>query len=213
MGFSGLSCPSAGNCTAVGGYVDKHGDFQGAIFTERAGSWSNGIKAPVPANARPNTDEMELNNPLAAVSCAAPADCAAVGFYVSAGSQSGTQHGLLLAEHQGKWKASALSLPRGASAGEGVYLTSVSCASRGNCVAVGYYAGHGETHGLVVRERGGKWQRAVNAALPRDAAPPGKSHTSLNSVTCPSARLCLAGGYYAQHTGATQGLLLSLRLR
>jgi hypothetical protein len=211
MGFSGLSCPSAGNCTAVGGYVDKHGDFQGGIFTERGGNWSNRIKAPVPAHAGSNTDPMELNNPLTAVSCAAPADCAAVGFYVM--SHSGTQHGLLLAEHQGKWTPSALVLPRGAPAPGGVFLTSVSCPARGNCVAVGYYAGHGKTHGLVVRERGGKWQRAVNAALPRDAAPPSKSHTSLNSVTCPSARLCLAGGYYAQHTGATQGLLLSLRLR
>ncbi len=211
LGFSGLSCPGVGNCTAVGGYVDKHGYFQGGIFTERAGNWSNAIRAPVPANAGPNTDPMELNNPMTAVSCAAPADCAAVGLYVM--SRSETQHGLLLAEHQGKWKASALVLPRGAHSPGGVFLTSVSCPSRGNCVAVGYYGDHGKTHGLVVRERGGKWQRAVNAALPKGAAPATRSHAFLTSVTCPSARFCLAGGYYAQRTGATQGLLLSLRLR
>ncbi len=210
MGFTGLSCPSAGNCTAVGGYVDANSDFQGGIFTERGGNWSNGIKAPVPANAGPNTDAMELNNPMTAVSCAAPAECAAVGFYVM--SRSKTQHGLLLAEHQGKWKASALVLPRGTHTPGGVFLTSVSCPSRGNCVAVGYYGDHGKTHGLVVRERGGKWQRAVNAALPKDAAPATRSHTFLTSVTCPSAHLCLAGGYYPQRTGATQGLLLSLLL-
>jgi hypothetical protein len=210
LGFSGLSCPGAGDCTAVGGYVDKQGDFQGGIFTERGGSWSNGIKAPVPATAGPNTDPMELNNPLTAVSCAAPADCAAVGFYVTRRSE--TQHGLLLAEHQGRWKASALVLPRAAHAPGGVFLTSVSCPSRGNCVAVGYYGDHGKTHGLVVRERGGNWQRAVNAAVPKGAAPATRSHTFLTSVTCPSARFCLAGGYYAQRTGATQGLLLSLRL-
>jgi hypothetical protein len=211
MGFSGLSCPVAGHCTAVGGYVDKHGDFQGVIFTERGGNWSNGIKAPVPANAGPNTDPMELNNPLTAVSCAAPADCAAVGFYVT--RRSDVQHGLLLTERGGSWKASAISLPPGARAPGGVFLTSVSCPSRGNCVAVGYYAGHGKTHGLIVRERGGKWGRAVNAALPRDAAPASKSHTFLNTVTCPSARFCLAGGNYADRAGHTQGLLLSLRLR
>ena len=211
MGFSGLSCPSAGNCTAVGGYVDKHGNFQGGIFAERGGNWSNGIKAPVPAHASLNSDPMELNNPLSAVSCAASADCAAVGFYVTTGSA--TQRGLLLAEHQGKWKASALSLPRGASARGGVFLTSVSCASRGNCVAVGYYGDHGKTHGLVVRERGGKWQRAANAALPKGAAPASKSHAFLNSVTCPSARFCLAGGDYSDSSGHTQGLLLNLRLR
>lgn len=211
LGFSGLSCPSAGNCTAVGGYVDKHGNFQGGIFNERDGDWSNGIEAPVPVNAGPNTDPMELNNPLTSVSCAAPADCAAVGWYTRRHSR--TQHGLLLAEHQGKWKATAISLPRGASAPGGVFLTSVSCRSQGNCVAVGYYSGHGKTHGLIVRERGGKWERAFNAALPKGAAPASRSHTFLNSVTCPSAHFCLVGGYYADRTGATQGLLLSLRLR
>jgi hypothetical protein len=93
-----------------------------------------------------------------------------------------------------------------------VFLTSVSCPSRGNCVAVGYYAGHGKTHGLIVRERGGKWQRAVNAALPKGAAPASKSHTFLNAVTCPSKSACVAGGDYADRSGKTQGLLLELRL-
>jgi hypothetical protein len=211
MGFSGLSCPSAGNCTAVGGYVDRHSDFQGAIFTERDGSWSSGIRAPLPGNAAHNTDAMELRNPMTAVSCAAPDDCAAVGWFVV--GQSETEHGLLLTERSGVWRASAMSLPKGARARGGVFLTSVACPARGACVAVGYYAGHGKTHGLVVRERGGKWARAVNAALPRNAAPAASSHTFLNSVSCPSARFCLAGGSYSDRAGHTQGLLLRLRLR
>jgi hypothetical protein len=211
MGFSGLSCPSAGNCTAVGGYVDSHGDFQGAIFAEHGGIWSNGVKAPVAAGAAPYTDPMELLNPLNAVSCATANDCAAVGSFLKGRSE--TQHGLLLVEHLGKWKASAISLPRHADAPGGVFLTSVSCPSRGNCVAVGYYAGHGKTHGLIVRERGGKWERAVNAALPKGAAPASRSHTFLNSVSCPSKSACTAGGYYATRSGATQGLLLKLTLR
>ena len=211
LGFSGLSCPSAGNCTAVGGYVDNHSDFQGAIFTERDGIWSNAVKAPVPAGAGRANDPMELLNPLSSVSCATPSDCAAVGWFVKGSSE--TQHGLLLAEHQGQWKASAIALPRGARAAGGVFLTSVSCPSRGNCVAVGYYAGHGKTHGLVVRERGGKWLRAVNAALPKGAAPASKAHTFLNTVTCASKSACLAGGSYADRSGKTQGLLLELTLR
>lgn len=211
MGFSGLSCPSAGNCTAVGGYVDGRGDFQGAIFAEHDGLWSDGVKAPVPVGAGPATDPMELLNPLTSVSCATASDCAAVGWFMK--GRSRTQHGLLLAEQQGRWKASGISLPRGANAAGGVFLTSVSCPSRGSCVAVGYYAAHGKTHGLVVRERGGKWQRAVNAALPKGAAPASRSHTFLNTVTCPSKSACEAGGSYADRSGRTQGLLLGLRLR
>jgi hypothetical protein len=211
LGFTGLSCPSAGNCTAVGGYVDSHSDFQGAIFTERDGTWARGIKAPVPANAAHNTDPMELLNPTASVSCAAPEECAAVGWFTTGRTE--IQRGLLLAEHRGTWRASAISLPAGARASGGVFLTSVACPSRGSCVAVGYYAAHGKTHGLIVRERGGKWERAVNAALPKDAAPASRAHTFLNFVSCASASTCTAGGYYADRSGATRGLLLSLRLR
>jgi len=209
MGFSGLSCPSAGNCTAVGGYVDNHSDFQGAIFEERAGTWSQGIKAPVPAGAANYSDPMELLNPLTAVSCATPEDCAAVGWFAK--DQTKTQRGLLLTERSGHWKATAISLPRGAHASGGVFLTSVACPSRGSCVAVGYYGDHGKTHGLIVRERAGKWGRAVNAALPSNASK--AQHTFLNSVTCPSAHSCVAGGDYADRSGHTQGLLLNLRLR
>ena len=211
MGFSGLSCPSAGNCTAVGGYVDGHSDFQGAIFTEHDGLWANGIKAPVPAGAGHNTDPMELLNPLTAVSCAAASDCAAVGWFVKGGSE--TQHGLLLAERHGTWKASAVSLPRGSDASGGVFLTSVDCPAPGSCVAVGYYASHGKTHGLIVRERGGKWQRAVDAALPRGAAPASRAHTFIYSVSCGSRSSCTVGGYYADRSGKGQGLLIGLRLR
>jgi hypothetical protein len=211
MGFSGVSCPSAGNCEAVGGYVDSHMDFQGVIFTEHGGVWSTGVKAPVPAGAGPNTDPMELLNPLTAVSCAAPNECGAVGWYVVSGSE--IQRGLLLTERQGKWKASAISLPRGARAPGGVFLTSVSCPSRGNCVAVGYYGNRGKTHGLLVRERRGKWGRAIKAALPSNAAASSSQHTFLNTVTCSTASACTAAGYYSDRAGHTQGLLLNLRLR
>jgi hypothetical protein len=210
FGFTGLSCPSAGNCTAVGGY-DKQGSEEGLILAEKNGVWSRAAKAPLPRHAFPNSEPNEFTTPLASVSCAAANDCAAVGWYVV--HVSGTFHGLLLGERNGAWKASALVLPAGARAPGGVFLTSVACPSRGNCLAVGYYADQGKTHGLVVRERGGKWERAVNAALPNGAAPASKAHTFLNSVSCPTASACTAGGYYADRSGVTQGLLLSLRLR
>ncbi|HEY2311618.1 MAG TPA: hypothetical protein VGH46_10970 [Gaiellaceae bacterium] len=206
FGFTGLSCPSAGNCTAVGGYEDKNGAEQGLILTERDGVWSRGVTAPLPPKAVPNSEPNEFNSPLPSVSCAAPDDCAAVGWYVFGGAK----RGLLLTERGGTWKTSTLSLPAKTKAPGGMYLTSVSCASRGNCVAVAHYRWKGATHALIVRERGGTWQRAVNAALPKNAST--KPHTFLNSVTCPSASACTVGGYYADRSGKTQGLLLSLRL-
>jgi hypothetical protein len=95
-----------------------------------------------------------------------------------------------------------------------VFLTSVGCAPRGRCVAVGYWTGNGRTHGLIVREREGRWGRAVKAALPPNAAQANNwQHTFLNTVACPAARFCLAAGYYADGSHHTQGLLLSLRFR
>jgi hypothetical protein len=212
FGFAGLSCPSAGSCTAVGGYWGRTDVQNGLLVTERNGTWSRGVKAPVPANAGSNTaGPNEFTNPLAGVACAASNDCAAIGSYVD---KSKHHHGLLLAERSGKWKAHELLVPAGAPANAAVTLTSVSCASRGDCVAVGYYSVRpGETRGLVVRERGGKWGRAANAALPKGPASASKSHTFLNSVSCGSAKMCTAVGSYADRSGVTQGLLLSLRLR
>jgi hypothetical protein len=211
MGFSRLSCPSAGNCTAVGGYADKNGGDEGLILTERDGVWSQGVKAPLPPKAVPHSDPNEFDSPLVSVSCAAPDDCAAVGWYVTAAT-GGKKQGLLLSERSGKWKASPLVLPAKANASTGVFLTSVSCPSRGNCLAVGYYAGKGKTHGVLVRERAGRWGRATNAALPKGAS--SQSHTFLNSVFCPSASSCTVGGdYKARRSGKPQGLILNVRLR
>ena len=53
-GFGGLgaiSCPSAGNCTAVGGYIDNTGESQGLLLNETAGKWETGVEAVLPANA------------------------------------------------------------------------------------------------------------------------------------------------------------------
>lgn len=210
FGFTGLSCPSVGNCTAVGGFLGA-GDVElGLILTERNGNWSRGVRAPLPRHAVPNSEPNELNSPLASVSCAGSDGCAAVGSYVL--KVGGTPHGLLLTERGRTWKASRLVLPAGARAPGGVFLGSVACPSRGNCVAIGYYANHGRTHGLIVRERGGTWERGMNAALPADAAAASSQHTFLNSVSCASASRCTVAGTYTTRSGVGRGLIVSLRL-
>jgi hypothetical protein len=212
FGFVGLACPR-GHCTAVGGYVDSHDDEHGVIFTQHTGSgWARGIKAPVPANAGRNpAGPNEFENPLASLSCAAAANCAATGWYVDRSKQ---RRGLLLSEARGRWTASELVLPAGAPRNAIPILGQVTCASPGNCVAIGDYAGGvgnaGRTYGMIVVERGGKWGRAIKAALPKNASK--AQHTFLNSISCASAARCTVVGDYADRTGKTRGLILSLRL-
>jgi len=221
MGFSGLSCPTAGNCTAVGGYVDRHGDYQGLILAERDGRWLPGIRAPLPANAVSNNDPNELQNPLVAVSCAAPDDCGAVGWFVT--DQSGIRHGLLLSERHGRWQASEIALSKGASGGVG--LSSIVCPSPGNCVATGYGASDEQTpsgnatYGVIVAERGGSWGRGFTAATPQDAAGGKNSRVFLGPLSCPSARTCtVLGSYLARADQSSsdppsKGMLLDLGFR
>jgi hypothetical protein len=88
-----------------------------------------------------------------------------------------------------------------------VSLNSVSCASAGNCSAVGWYRtkAAGE-QGLLVSETGGRWRPGVEAVLPANATT--NQFVSLNSVSCTSAGNCTAVGSYLDSSGS-EGLLLT----
>src|SRR5205807_8245426 len=83
-----VSCAAAGDCSAVGNYVDGSGDAQGVLLTETAGSWAHGVEAKLPPNARAGTHAH-----LSSVSCASAGNCSAVGYYLVA---SGPLQGLRL---------------------------------------------------------------------------------------------------------------------
>ena len=49
MKLSGVSCASAGNCTAIGSYIDSSGHTQGLGLTETSGTWARGVELIHPA--------------------------------------------------------------------------------------------------------------------------------------------------------------------
>jgi Divergent InlB B-repeat domain/PASTA domain len=193
-----VSCSPAGNCTGVGSYFDSSGNMQGLLLTETEGTWATGVEAPLPAN----TAGADLDS----VSCASPGNCTVVG----AVFLDGSDQGLLLTETAGSWATGVkASLPADAPPGTGAYLDSVSCASAGNCTAVGATypeSGEGSDEGLLVTETGGNWEPGVEAPLPANA----RSGLEVDSVSCPSAANCSAVGDYADSSsGSGQGLLLT----
>src|SRR5439155_53043 len=139
-----VSCPPAGNGGPVGWYAAGAGHGQGVVLSESAGAWAAGVEATPPAGAATNP----VVNP-DSVSCASAGNCSAVGSY---NDGSGHFQGLLLTESAGAWAAGVeATLPAGAATDPGVFLSSVSCASAGNCSAVGFYTdSSGHQQGLLL---------------------------------------------------------------
>jgi hypothetical protein len=129
--------------------------------------------------------------------------CAGASAAVPAG------HGARAAVAGGTW-GNAHGIPGLAALNQGGYspVTSVSCASAGNCSAGGEYKdGSGRFHAFVVSEINGTWHKAEQ--VPGTAGLNQGKNASVTSVSCPAAGNCSAGGYYADGSGRTQAFVVS----
>jgi hypothetical protein len=200
VGVDSVSCPAAGDCTAVGSFTDGSGNQQGLLLAESGGIWGAPAEADLPANAGPAPDV-----DLASVSCSSPGNCSAVGDYTD---DSGQVRGLLLNETGGSWGAAAApTLPADAGTLAYTVLYSVSCPKSlaGDCSAVGSYIVAGTGHALVLNEISGTWAPGEEVALPAGA--PANPEAGLVSVSCASAGDCSAVGDYGGPGGPPLGLL------
>jgi hypothetical protein len=179
-----ISCASAGNCSAGGQYADRSGNGQAFVANETNGVWATGRKVSGSAfNAGGHAV-------VTSVSCASAGDCSAGGSYLDA---SGLQQVFVVNETNGVW-GTAQEVPGTATLNAGGYaeVTSVSCASAGNCSAGGYYfdnvEGYTHNYPFVVNETNGTWGTATQVT--------GTGEGQVNAVSCGSAGNCSAGGYY-----------------
>ena len=123
----------------------------GAVIS--AGIWRKAIEVPG-SSALNKGGNADVNS----VSCASAGNCAAVGFYRDG---SGRGQVFVVSEREGHWRK-AIEVPgsgalnQGANQSAGAQAVSVSCASAGNCAAVGFYRdGSGRQQAFVVSEREG----------------------------------------------------------
>jgi hypothetical protein len=178
-GLSGVSCPSATSCFAVGISAGR------TTLIER---W-NGTTWTIVPSPNPNPGRVNL---LADVSCASAANCFAVGF-----TDNGSKLVALIERWNGtKWTrvVGPQRKPGGSSELEGV-----SCTSATACTAVGYDTGsNGWTRTLVLRWNGTKWT-IVASATPN----PNGLGAILSGVSCTSATSCTAVGATTQANSLT----------
>ena len=127
----GVSCVSAGACTAVGDYISYAG---GVATTETLAERWDGASWAIQATPNPSFDVSRLIN----VSCVSAGACTAVGDYTDFDVNDVT-----LAERWDgtSWAIQATPNARGAQTS---YQNGVSCVSAGPCTAVGDHGSGGD---------------------------------------------------------------------
>ena len=192
--MAAVSCASPGNCSAVGRYTDADGDTQGLLLTQSSGTWATGVKLSLPGNA---DDDPEAALP--SVSCAAAGECTAVGQY-----NGGL--GVRVTQTSGTWGAGVEVVPP--TAGTEVLIASVSCPSVGGCSAIGRYQ-EAPTFPLVpllLTQSSGTWAAPVKGTIPDAQLNPS---AAMSSVSCASAGNCSAVGTYLHRSNAPQGVVFT----
>ncbi len=187
--LQGISCPSAGNCVAVGAAL---GSPAGALVaTLGGGTWTSILL---------NTQGLTYPD-LYGIWCASTTSCIAVG--ESGPIQTNGASALIETLSGGTWTATTTGLnPGGAVTST---LQSISCQSVTSCVAVGSYGDSGgDSHALFETLSGGTW-------TPTSATDPsGSANLNVTSVQCASASSCLAVGYWGPNDTTSNGLLETL---
>ena len=147
-------------------------------FTTAAPSWS--------LQTTPNPTGSEFGV-LYGVSCSAPAECTAVGYYRNSLGV------MTLAERWNGTEWSIQSTPNPSGSKESLLL-GVSCSSSASCTAVGTYEAHGrnEEAPLIEHWNGTEW--SIQAA-PNHGEP---FRSVLYSVSCTSSTACIAVGDYEE---------------
>jgi len=200
-GVSSVSCGSAGNCAAGGSFEDRRGHSQGFVVSQRNGRWGTAIEVPGLGALNKGGNAQVLS-----VSCGSASNCAAGGYYADFTGEA--LQGFVAVERDGRW-GTAIELPGLGALNAGGYavVTTVSCASAGNCAAGGEYTDstNGD-YGFVAVERDGRWGTAIE--LPGlGALTAGEGGAGVESVSCASAGNCAAGGEYVDRHINLQGFV------
>jgi hypothetical protein len=177
-----VSCASAGNCAVGGDYRPSSAlGAEGFVASQRNGRWGTAIKVPGLSGGEVNS-----------VSCPSAGNCVVGGQGLTAHSGSAA---FVADERNGRWGTAVAVSGLYASALAGI--SSVACASAGNCTAGGFYGDPSDNDqtGFVVSERHGTWGKAI--LVPGLADLNAGGNAGVTSVACPSAGNCTVGGYYA----------------
>src|SRR5215475_7068664 len=191
--LNSVSCGSAGNCVAVGRYSDGSLRDQAFLAGERNGRWRRAMEVPGSEilNAGGSAN-------VSSVSCATAGNCAVGGTYQDSARN---WQGFVVSKTDGTW-GQAIEVPGLGTLNKGgnARIYSVSCATAGNCAAVGRYDdGSGRFQAFAVSQTNGTWGNAIK--IPGSGILNTGGFAEVYSVSCGAAGNCAAGGTYAGSPG------------
>ena len=189
-----VSCSSAGNCSAGGFYsLISLYNQQAFVVSQVDGVWQT--FEDVPGLVVANTDN---NAKIFSISCASAGNCSAGGKYKVDGVQY--QQGFVVSQVDGVWQTfedvrALAAIPSIV----GAVVNSVSCASAGNCSAVGQLNNTSYGPVFVMSQVNGVWGNfeylqgleAMNTSF----------FAEINVISCASAGNCTAAGGYGDDLG------------
>jgi hypothetical protein len=210
-GVTSLSCGAPGNCAATLNYSDQVGNQYAYVATQVNGTWGQLAKVPGMTILDPGTDGGQ--GQIYTVSCASVGNCSAGGlsgenngFDVGGGGQP-----FVVSEVNGTWHAAVT--PAGMAklnSGDDGQTDGISCASAGNCAAVGFYgvgSPGNKVYNLetfVVSQVNGTWGQAEE--IPGTAALNKGQWSAIGAVSCAAPSRCsAAGGYQPSHAQSNIG--------
>lgn len=220
--LNGVDCPSAGNCTAIGGYADAQGLSQPFVVDESNHVWS-------PAEEVPGVST--LNNSAGAtlysISCSSVADCSAGGAYSDA---SDNAQAFLVNETSSSW-STPIEVPGTPTLNKGgtAEVAAVSCSGDGSCGVEGSYSDSNKNTQLFVTNSSAIAPTTV-ATAPRDvravdkkgvvtvhwSAPSsngGAAITSYSVISLPKSKTCVTSKTSCTFKGLNKKVHYSFEVR
>jgi hypothetical protein len=172
-GLTGVSCPSATSCAAVGWYFSAAGRSLAVAERWNGARWTV-QPAPSPAGSK--------GSMLAGISCSAQGACTAVGQYINPAGRPAA-----LAE---RWNGQRWSVQPFPGQVLGSELSGVSCPTATSCVAVGAAASASSQGTLAAHWNGATW------ILDPSPLPNGAVGAGFNGIFCHAPGSCVAVGDY-----------------
>jgi hypothetical protein len=200
-----VACPSAGNCSAVGNYLDN--DTVGAQDEGFMALEVNGLWHRASAISFASTPNFNPFVSMSQIACASNGRCVAVGSFIDANDVT---QGLLVNENgNAVSRGETLALPANASAYAGATLSEVTCVKDSSCAVFGSYYSHtGAIEALSASQTRSVWSRAVELAMPTNAdTNPHAFLYGFNGIACSSSGNCSVGGQYEATNGDYEGFL------